>query len=107
MISKQVLALMKREGARYQWNPTDTPELNSTSERDFCTLGERCLSMLLCAGLPVDFWWDAYKMSNYLTVWLPTKMAHGYITPFKGGVRRGAGLIALLNLGLQDLLEDA
>ena len=84
MISKQVLALMKREGARYTWNPADTPELNATSERTFRTLDERCLSMLLRAGLPVDFWWDAYKTSNYLTVRLPTKTAHGYITPFEG-----------------------
>ena len=84
LISKQVLALMKREGARYTWNPADTPELNATSERNFRTLGERCLSMLLRAGLPVDFWWDAYKTSNYLTVRLPTKTAHGYITPFEG-----------------------
>ena len=75
---------MKREGARYTWNPADTPELNATSDRTFRNLGERCLSMLLRAGLPVDFWWDAYKTSNYLTVRLPTKTAHGYITPFEG-----------------------
>ena len=84
LISKQVLALLKREGSRYTWNPADTPELNATSERKFRTLGERCLSMLLRAGLPVDFWWDAYETSNYLTVRLPTKTAHGYITPFEG-----------------------
>ena len=40
--------------------------------------------MLLRAGLPVDFWWDAYETSNYLTVRLPTKTAHGYMTPFEG-----------------------
>ncbi len=84
LINKQVLTLMKRKGARYTWNPADTPELNSTSERKFRTLGERCLNMLLCAGLPVDFLWNAYKTSNYLTVWLPTKTAHGYITSFEG-----------------------
>ena len=84
LISKQVLTLLKREGSRYTWNPADTPELNATSERRFRTLGERCLSMLLRAGLPVDFWWDAYEASNYLTVRLPTKTARGYITPFEG-----------------------
>jgi hypothetical protein len=40
--------------------------------------------MLLRSGLPVDFWYDAYETSNYLTVRLPTKTAHGYITPFEG-----------------------
>ena len=84
LISKQVLALLKREGTCYTWNPADTPELNATSERRFRTLGERCLSMLLRSGLPVDFWWDAYETSNYLTVRLPTKTARGYQTPFEG-----------------------
>ncbi len=55
LISKQVLTLLKRDGARYTWNPADTPELNATSERKFRTLGEHCLSMLLRSGLPVDF----------------------------------------------------
>ncbi len=40
--------------------------------------------MLLRVGLPVDLWWDANKTSNYLTVRLPTKTAHGYITSFEG-----------------------
>jgi len=40
--------------------------------------------MLLRSGLPVDFWWDAYEASNYLTVRLPTKTARGYQTPFEG-----------------------
>ena len=83
LISKQVLNLLRREGARYTWNPADTPELNSTSERKFRTLGERCLSMLLRSGLPVDFWWDAYQASNYITVRLPTKNAMGYMTPWE------------------------
>jgi hypothetical protein len=54
--SKQVLNMLRREGARYTWNPADTPELNATSEKKFRTLGERCLSMLLHSGMPVDFW---------------------------------------------------
>ena len=83
LISKAVLTLLKREGSRYTWNPADTPELNATSERKFKTLGERCLSMLLRAGLPVDFWWDAYEASNYITVRLPTRTARGYMTPWE------------------------
>ena len=83
LISKQVLNLLRREGARYTWNPADTPELNATSERKVRTLGERCLSMLLRSGLSVDFWWDAYQASNYITVRLPTKTAMGYMTPWE------------------------
>ena len=55
LIGKQVLVILKREGATYTWNPAETPELNSTTERRFRTIGERALSMLLSAGLPVDF----------------------------------------------------
>ncbi len=40
--------------------------------------------MLLRAGLPVDFWWDAYETSNYITNRLPTKTAFGYQTQFEG-----------------------
>ncbi len=40
LISKQVLALLKREGTRYTWFLADTSELNSTSKRKFRTLGE-------------------------------------------------------------------
>ena len=83
LISKQVLTLLKREGSRYTWNPVETPELNSSSERRFRTLSERTLSMLLRAALPVDFWWDAYEASNYITNRLPTKTAAGYQTPFE------------------------
>ncbi len=75
--------MLKREGATYSWNPVETPELNATTERRFQTISERALSMLLRAGLPVDFWWDAYEASNYLTNLLPTKTAFGYQTPFE------------------------
>jgi hypothetical protein len=84
LISKLVLTLLKREGARYTWNPAETPELNSNSERRFRTLGERTLSMLLRSSLPKDFWWDAYESSNYITNRMPTKTAKGYQTPYEG-----------------------
>ena len=84
LISKQVLAILKREGARYTWNPAETPELNATTERRFRTLGERCLSMIIRSSLPVDFWWDAYEASNFITNRLPTKTAFGFQTPYEG-----------------------
>ena len=62
LIGKQVVQILKREGATYSWNPADTPELNATTERKFRTLGERTLCMMLRSGLPVDFWWDAYAV---------------------------------------------
>ena len=84
MISKQVLMLFKREGARYTWNHAETPKLNSSSKRRFGTISERTLSMLLTSKLPVDFWWDAYDTSNYITNRLPTKTAKRYRTPYEG-----------------------
>ena len=83
LISKAVLGMLKEFGATYSWNPADTPELNSTTERRYRTLGERCLSLLLRSSLPTEFWWDAYQTSNYITVRLPTKTKKGYITPFE------------------------
>ena len=71
------------------------------------TLGERCLSMLLRAGLPVDFWWDAYETSNYLTVRLPHEDSAWIYDTLRGGVRRGARPIALADMGVQGLLEAA
>ena len=59
LISKKVLAILKREGAQYTWNPADTPELNATTERRFRTLGERSLSMIIRSNLPVGFWWNS------------------------------------------------
>ena len=47
LIGKQVVQILKREGATYSWNPAETPELNATTERKFRTLGERTLCMIL------------------------------------------------------------
>jgi hypothetical protein len=77
LISKVVIKKLQLEGSRYTWTPADTPELNSTSERKWRTLGEMSLSMLLRSGLPVDFWWDAYETATYTTIRLPTTTAKG------------------------------
>ena len=42
-------------GTRVTWSSTDTPELNSISERKFRTLGEMTLAMLADSGLPKSF----------------------------------------------------
>ena len=49
LIGKQVVQILKREGATYS---SETPELNATTERKFRTL---VLYMILRSGLPVDF----------------------------------------------------
>ncbi len=107
LISKQVLTFLKREGARYTWNPADTPNLNATSERKFRTLGERCLSMLLRSGLPVDFWWDAYQASNYITVRLPTRTAKSYMTPWECVYGEPPNLAHLRIWGVQGVSKNA
>ena len=83
LISKAVITKLQTEGSRYTWTPADTPELNSTSERKWRTLGEMCLSMLLRSGLPTDFWWDAYETATYIAIRLPTKTVKGYMTPWE------------------------
>ena len=81
LICQEVLSFLKSMGSTYSWTPADTPELNSTSERRFRTLGERSICLLIRSGLPKTFWWDAYDSSNYITNLLPTKTAKGYISP--------------------------
>ena len=83
LISNTVISKLQKEGSRYTWTPADTPELNSTSERKWRTLGEMCLSMLLRSGLPTDFWWDAYEAATYIAIRLPTKTVKGYLTPYE------------------------
>jgi hypothetical protein len=83
LISAAVISKLQKEGSRYTWTPADTPELNSTSERKWRTLGEMCLSMLLRSGLPTDFWWDAYEAATYIAIRLPTKTIQGYMTPYE------------------------
>ncbi len=61
--------------------------------------------MLLCAGLPVDFWWDVYDTSNYLNVRLPMKTAHGYMTPLKRVYREVSDLSLLQIWGCKTYLK--
>ena len=76
--------MLKKIGSTYSWSLNDIPELNTTSKCKVRTLNERCLSMLLRSGLSVDFWWDTYETSSYITNRMPTKTANGYMTPHEG-----------------------
>jgi hypothetical protein len=40
--------------------------------------------MIIRSNLPVDFWWNSYNTSNFITNRLPTKTAFGYQTPYEG-----------------------
>ena len=62
---------------------SNTPELSGVSEIKFKSLREKCLSMMLQAGLPTNFWWGDYEISNYLKNRLHTKTVQGYMTPFE------------------------
>ena len=44
LISIAVISKLQTEGSRYTWTPADTPELNSTSERKWRTLGKCVLA---------------------------------------------------------------
>ena len=43
LIGKQVVQILKQEGATYSWNPAETP----ATERKFRTLGEKTLCLIL------------------------------------------------------------
>jgi hypothetical protein len=73
--------LTKTHGTAMTWSATDTPELNSVSERKFRTLGEMTLAMLLRSGMPKQFWFDAYLAAVHITLRLPTRTYRGWMSP--------------------------
>ena len=75
--------LTLRFGTHMTWSSTDTPELNSVSERKFRTLGEMTLAMLLRSGLSKHFWFDAYLAACHITLRLPTRTYKGWMSPFE------------------------
>jgi hypothetical protein len=73
--------LNSRYGTTMTWSSTDTPELNSVSERKFRTLGEMTLAMLLRSGMNKIFWFDAYLAACHVTIRLPTRTYRGWMSP--------------------------
>ena len=73
--------LLQTFGTTVTWSSTDTPELNSISERKFRTLGEMTLAMLADSGLPKSFWWDAYVTACDIVQMMPTRTYHGWMSP--------------------------
>ena len=56
LIRKSLITLLSNLGALFTWSRADTPELSGVLEKNFKTLGERSLTMMLQSGLPTDFW---------------------------------------------------
>ena len=84
LINERVKMYLRSKGTRQFTNsPTDTPELNSVSERKFRTLGEMTLAMLSRSGLPTIWWAKAYKAASYVLRRLPTNTAQGWMTPME------------------------
>ena len=82
LITEAVRLYLRLKGCKKHTNtPTDTPELNSISERKFRTMGEMALAMLSRSGLPVIWWGKAYKAAEYILRRMPTKTSQGYMTP--------------------------
>lgn len=75
--------LLDLYGTKVTWSTTDTPELNSISERKFRTLGEMTLAMLTDSGLPKSYWWDAYDTACDVTLMMPTRTYRGWMSPME------------------------
>ena len=74
--------LLQAFGTRVTWSSTDTPELNSISERKFRTLGEMTLALLADSSLPKLFWRDAYMCFCDITrIMMPTPTCPDWVSP--------------------------
>jgi len=84
LITEDVRMYLRSKGCMHHTNtPTDTPELNSISERKFRTMGEMALAMLSRSGLPVIWWGKAYKAAEYVLRRMPTNTSQGYKSPME------------------------
>jgi hypothetical protein len=83
LISSLVTTYLNGHGCSTTHSPRDTPEMNSISERRTRTLKEKMVCLLMRSGLPLPFWWCALKCAAWLLNRLPTRTAHGFITPYE------------------------
>jgi hypothetical protein len=84
LIAESIKDFLRSKGTKtFTFTPTDTPQLNSVSERKFRTLGEMALAMLTRSGLPKIWWWKAYQTAEHILRRLPTRTAKGYMTPME------------------------
>jgi hypothetical protein len=83
LVGRDTLDYLDSVGVSYSWSPTDTPEMNSVTERKWRTLNQMTRCLLLRSGLPTDFWWDAYEAAVWIHNRTPTKTARGWMTPYE------------------------
>ena len=83
LIGSKTTEYLVSRGISYSWSPPDTPELNGMSERKNRTHNEMTLCMLTRSDLHRSFWYDAYRVAQYLCNRLPTKTCKGFMTPYK------------------------
>jgi hypothetical protein len=55
LIGRETLDYLNSLGVSYSWSPTDTPEMNSVTERKWRILNKMTCSLLMRSGLPTDF----------------------------------------------------
>jgi hypothetical protein len=83
LVGRDTLEYLDSAGISYSWSLTDTPEMNSMTERKWRTLNEMTRCLLMRLGLPTDFWWDAYEAAVWIHNRTPTKTARGWMTPYE------------------------
>ena len=83
LVAADVLTFLHKSGVTTSHSPRDTPQMNSITERCFCSLKEKVLCMLLRSSLPVAFWWLAVECAAHLLNRLPTKTVLGYMSPYE------------------------
>jgi transposase InsO family protein len=66
LIGEQVRSLLREKGISTSHTPRDTPEMNSLLERKVREIKQRVSCMLLHSGLPLPFWWMAWKTATQL-----------------------------------------
>jgi transposase InsO family protein len=84
LIGEQVRSLLREKGVSTSHTPRDTPEMNSLLERKVREIKQRVSCMLLHSGLPLPFWWMAWKTATQLQLYTPTPTFKGYLTPHEG-----------------------
>jgi hypothetical protein len=83
LVGKDTLDYLDALDVSYSWSPTDTPEMNSVTERKWRTLNEMTRCLLMRSGLPTDFWWDSYEAAVWIHNRTPTKTARSWMTPYE------------------------
>ena len=72
---------LRERGIKHEMTTVDTPQHNGVTERMNCMLIETAHTLLLNAGLPHSFWFEAVQYMAYLHNIIPTCSLDQDITP--------------------------